>query len=132
MNMLTLISQATEANFGGGFKPPTDAISDRVVEDATGVAAAANLESFISSIVGAMTIIAGLFFIFYFVMGGLNWVTAGGEAGKVSKARDQMVQAVIGMVVIVISYGLIGVIGRFLGIDLLRPGAAIIDLVKNR
>ncbi len=119
---------AATANFGSGFQPPSSAFSNGSGSDASGAAAAGNLEKFVSNAIGALTLIAGLFFIFYFVMGALNWVTAGGEKGKVDKARDQMVQGVMGMVVIVIAYALIGVIGTFLGLDILNPGKALLNL----
>jgi hypothetical protein len=110
----------------GGFEPPTEAYSANSAT--TGSNAALNLERFISNAIGALTVLGGLFFIFYFVMGGLNWVTAGGEQSKVTKARDQMIQGVVGMVVIVISYGLLGLVGGFVGFNFLNPGQAIIDL----
>jgi hypothetical protein len=119
---------AATANFGSGFQPPSSAFSNGSGTDASGAAAAGNLEKFISNAIGALTLIGGLFFIFYFVMGALNWITSGGEKGKIDKARDQMVQAVMGMVVIVISYALIGVIGTFLGLDLLNPAQALLKL----
>jgi hypothetical protein len=121
--MLTLLAQ-TKTNLGN-ITPPTNSFS---AGSETGSGAGANLEHFISNTIGVLTILGGLFFIFYFVTGGLNWVTAGGEQGKVTKARDQMVQAVIGMVVIVISYGLVGVVGSFLGLDLLHPATTFFNI----
>jgi hypothetical protein len=110
----------------GTFQPPTEAFS-KGSEDASGVGAAQNLEKLISNGVGGLTMLAGLFFIFYFVMGGLNWVTAGGEQGKITKARDQMIQAVIGLVVIVMAYGLIGIVGKFVGLNILTPADTFIN-----
>ncbi len=110
----------------GGFSPPTPAFS--AGSEASGKAAGKNLELFLSNIIGALTIIAALSFLFYFVTGALNWISAGGDQGKISKARDQMVQGVIGMIVIVLSYALIGIIGTFLGVDILHPSAAIQNL----
>ncbi len=84
-----------------------------------------NGERIITNALGLLTIVAALAFLLYFVMAGLNWISAGGDTGKVQKAREQMVSAVIGMIVIVISYGLIGVIGQFLGINILTPASLI-------
>lgn len=120
--MKNLLAESTQI---GGLTPPSEAFSKN--SELSANYAASNLEKFISNVVGALTVIASLFFIFYFVMGGLNWVTAGGDKGKVDKARDQMVQGVIGMIVIVISYGLLGVIGQFVGLDLLNPGRTFVQ-----
>jgi len=128
MTIHTLLAQANAGGTQiGGFTPPTQSFSAGS-NGADGTTATMNFEHFLSNMIGVITIIGGLFFVFYFVMGGLNWITAGGEQGKIVKARDQMIQAVIGMVVIVISYGLIGIIGAFLGFDFLHPGTAILNL----
>jgi hypothetical protein len=42
-----------------------------------------------------------------FVYGGLLWLTSGGAADKVNKGKEVMVWAVIGLVVIFSSYGLV-------------------------
>lgn len=84
-----------------------------------------NLERLLSTAIGALTVIAGLIFIIYFLLGALSWVTAGGDSGKVQKARDQMVQGVIGLIVVIAAYGIIGVIGAIVGLDLLNPAAAL-------
>ena len=107
----------------GDFKPPTDAFSQGSSTSAS--AAAANFEEFISNTIGLLTVIAGVFFILYFVVGGISWVTAGGDQGKIQKARDQMIQGVIGMIVIALSYGLIGIFGSFFGLDILHPGNVV-------
>lgn len=114
----------------GNFQPVTESFS-KGSTDANGLGAAKNLELFVSNAIGIITILAGLSFVLYFVLGALNWTTAGGEQAKVTKARDQMVQSVIGMVVVVISYALIGVVGTFLGFDFLNPGCGFLKLVPG-
>lgn len=84
-----------------------------------------DLESIVSTSIGVLTVVAGLFFIIYFFMAALKWLTAGGDSGKVSKARDEMVQGVMGLIVIVAAYGIIGIIGTILGLQLLQPAAQI-------
>jgi amino acid transporter len=126
-NIPHLIAQAPEkANFGGGFQPVTNAYS-KGSSAQYGFNATQNLENAISNFIGAFTLIAGLMFIFYFVYAGLIWLSAAGEKSKVQKARDQMTQAAIGLAVIVMSYGMIGLIGSVFGLDILRPGNTILN-----
>jgi hypothetical protein len=121
--MLKLLSQA---NFGGGFTPPVqNAYTTGSAESS--LKALSNGEALLSAVIGFLTIVAGLLFIFHFVVGALNWVSAGGEQGKIQKARDKMTQGVVGLVVIVISYALIGIVGSVVGLDLLRPGKQIYE-----
>ncbi len=112
----------------GQFTPPSEAFS---TGSETAEGAASNLQLFISNMIGMLTILAGMFFIFYFMLGAFSWVTAGGDAGKVSKARDQIIQGAIGLVLIVAAYGIIGLLGRVVGLDILRPGMAILNLVPG-
>lgn len=53
-----------------------------------------------------------------FLWGAIEWITAGGDSGKVGKARDKITQAIIGLVILVGSFVIIGFIGRvFFGGD---------------
>ena len=121
--MFNLIAQTSL----GTLKPPSTAYSTGSEENAVAVA---NLEGFISAMIGLLTILAGVFFIVYFLMAAFKWLTAGGDSGKVSKARDQILQGVIGLVVVVAAYAVIGLIGTVLGLDLLNPGKEIINLIN--
>lgn len=80
-----------------------------------------NLELFLSRLVGGLTTLSTFFFLLYFVLGTFSWITAGGDQSKISKARDQMVQGALGMIVIVGAYSVIGTIGTVLGLKLLNP-----------
>lgn len=57
--------------------------------------------------------LGGLILILYFIWGAVDWITAG-ESSKVSKARDKIVQAVIGMVLLGFSFVIIAFIGQAL------------------
>lgn len=110
----------------GTFSPPSDAYS---VGSETGDTALTNLELFLSNIIGFLTILGGIFFIVYFLLGGLTWITSGGDSGKVGKASNQMIQGVIGLVVIVAAYSIVGIIGNIIGLNLLTPAASLKVLI---
>lgn len=78
-----------------------------------------------STLLGFLTVLAGLAFILYFVLGGLSWISAGGDTAKVEAARSQMINAAIGLTVVVSSYAIIGIVGSVLGIDILDPAALL-------
>ncbi|EKD53514.1 MAG: hypothetical protein ACD_61C00023G0004 [uncultured bacterium] len=79
------------------------------------------LGTLLSSLITTITVVGSLAFVIYFTMGGLKWITAGGDKGKVSEAQTSMTQAAIGLVAIVASYFIIGIVGAVLGIDILNP-----------
>jgi hypothetical protein len=119
------------AGFGKGIQNPAGEgsllkqVGGGTLDVSTGDNALTGLELFVSRIIGFLTVLGGIFFIVYFILGALSWVTAGGDTGKIQKARDQIVQGVIGLVVIVGSYAVIGIIGSVVGIDILNPAAQL-------
>jgi hypothetical protein len=49
------------------------------------------------------------------IIGAFEWITSGGDKGKVDKARQRMVNSIIGLVILVSSYAILLLIIRFLG-----------------
>ena len=111
----------------GTFEPPSPAFNSATAIQ--GNNSLTNMELIISNLLGIATVVAGVFFIYSFIMGGLNGIGAGGDQGKITKAREQMTQAAVGLVVVVISYAVIGLIGSVIGLDLLEPAKALGKLV---
>ncbi len=67
--------------------------------------------------------IGGLAVIIMFLWGAIEWIVAGGDSGKVQKARDRITQAMIGLVLLVGSFVIISYLGKvFFGdqFDILR------------
>jgi cytochrome bd-type quinol oxidase subunit 2 len=75
----------------------------------------------LSTIITSLTVVGGLAFVIFFTLGGLKWLTAGGDKAKVSEAQQQMTQGVIGLVAMVAGLFVVGVVGGVLGIDILNP-----------
>ena len=63
----------------------------------------------------AITITALIFLIW----GGTQWITSGEDKAKVEGARKRLVYAVIGLLVVFLSYFIITTIGLFFGVRLL-------------
>jgi len=74
----------------------------------------------LSSLVGFLTLIGGLFFLIYFMIGGLNWIMAGGKPENIQKAQDTMTNAVIGLIIMVAAYSIAFIVSQVLGIDFLN------------
>ena len=79
----------------------------------------ASIPQIISKIIArALPLIGALFFVMFF-WGGVQWMTAGGEDGKVKKARQTIVNSAIGMLIVMgayaIVYNIISALGAGLG-----------------
>ncbi len=84
---------------------------------------AADVERFVSVIVGVLTAIAGIAFLFYFITSALNWITSGGDKQKTTTAKDGMTHAAIGLIAVVVAYFIASIIGSVLGINILNPAS---------
>lgn len=60
-------------------------------------------------------VIAVLLVFGYIVIAAIQWITSGGDKGKIDGSRQMMISAVIGLILVVSSYAVINVIARFIG-----------------
>ncbi len=54
--------------------------------------------------------IVGALFLLFFMYAGFLWMSAGGDAKRVQKSKDAIVHAVLGIVVVMLSYALVSFI----------------------
>ena len=72
------------------------------------------IAKFIASIISVTYIVAGLAFFAFFAMGGLKYITAGGDVKQTQEATKQITNAIMGLVIVVASYGITSVLGYIL------------------
>jgi len=58
------------------------------------------ISAVITFIIRALFAVAGLMALLYLLLGGISWVTSGGNKESVQKARDKIEAAVIGLIVV--------------------------------
>jgi len=68
----------------------------------------------IGKIVGAVLAFVGIIFFVLIIYGGFMWMTAGGDEQKVTKAKDLITQAVIGLIIVLAAYAITAFIGTVL------------------
>ncbi len=105
----------------GSYRPPADVYQP----GATQATAAEALSQFISNMIGFLTILAGILFMLYFFFSALQWATAGSDEGKVESAKKQMTNGAIGLIIVILAYGIIAALGSIVGLDILDPRDAI-------
>jgi hypothetical protein len=82
---------------------------------------------FVSSTVGLLTIVAGIWFIFVFITGAISVIGSGGDKVKVEAARNRILHGIIGLAVTVAAIFTIELIGRILGLDLILNPAEFVE-----
>lgn len=83
----------------------------------------------ISTVIGLMTLIAIIWFIFLLVSGAISYMSSGGDKNAVESAKKRISNALIGLVIVVISIFIIKLLGYLLGFqDILDFNAMFITL----
>lgn len=78
------------------------------------------LASLIASFLHFLLIGAGIAALFYLLLGGLQWITSGGDKAGVEAAREKITAAIIGLVIVASVFAFINIIAPLLGLDFLQ------------
>lgn len=65
-----------------------------------------NMFSLIQIVINAFLSLVGVVLLVYLLLAGYNWMTARGEEEKVTKAKDTIQRAIIGVIIIVAAYAI--------------------------
>ena len=114
---------------GGMFQGTGNFVPTRIGGSAGSGSGAIN--SLFSTILGFLTIAAGLTFLVFLIIGAFNWITAGGDQNKVDKAKNTLTNSAVGLIVIVSAYSIAWIVGTVLGIEILNPGKVLCSLGPN-
>ena len=68
-------------------------------------------------VVDVAIILAGIMLLAFLVWGGIEWLTSGGDKGKIENARSKITSALIGVAVVAASYAIWKLALTFFGID---------------
>ena len=85
----------------------------------------------VSTMLGFLTILAGLAFLLYFLLGAIQWITSNGDPQKVESAKNQMTAAGIGLVAAISAYVVAGIVSIVLGIDILDPSKLLLQITGS-
>jgi cytochrome bd-type quinol oxidase subunit 2 len=74
----------------------------------------------LNKIITLFFIVGGVAFFFMIVLGGIKWMTSGGDKEKLEGARKQITSAVVGLVVFLLIFAIINLIETLFGVNLLN------------
>jgi hypothetical protein len=77
------------------------------------------IASIVSALVILTLIIAALVFFFMLVIGGIRYITSGGDKAQTEAARGQITAALIGLVIVFAAWAIINLINIFFDINIL-------------
>lgn len=77
------------------------------------------LGSFISALIQIILIVGVIVALFLLLIGGIQWMTAGGDKQATESARGRITAALIGLVLLFAAWAVIMLVEEFLGITIL-------------
>jgi len=78
------------------------------------------LSNMLSTGITLLLIVAGIIFFVYLILGGIKWMTSGGDKASTEGARNQITAALIGLVIVFSAWAIVTLVGSVFGIDILN------------
>ena len=75
--------------------------------------------SIVSGAIQLILIVAALIFFFLLIVGGIRWMTAGGDKEKAGAARGQLTSALIGLAIVFAAWAIIRLIEILFGVSII-------------
>ena len=63
----------------------------------------ANVDRLITQIINVFSIVVGIVAVIMIIVGGLKYITSGGDSGKVTSAKNSIIYAIIGLVIVALA-----------------------------
>lgn len=79
----------------------------------------------IGSIIGLVLILAFCLAFAFFLTGGIQWLTSGGDKTALENARNKITNAIIGLIIVAAAYAVFMLVGQFFGISTSTTGIEI-------
>ena len=93
--------------------------ADDVVTEGGGGQVVANI---ISSLLSVALVVGAIALLLFLVWGAIEWITAGGDSGKIEKARTRITQSIVGILVLSSVIAIFMVVQNILGVSLINFG----------
>jgi lysylphosphatidylglycerol synthetase-like protein (DUF2156 family) len=107
-----LVAKFSLANYGLDATVSQGALSSAFNVSGVGNDPGRFLSSRIGIIIGAVLSFIGVIFMALIILGGFQWMTARGNDQQVEKAKNLIIQSIIGLIIILSAYAITAFIGR--------------------
>lgn len=71
----------------------------------------------IGNLIGGIFIFSFILAFFFLLTGGISWITAGGDKAQLEAARNKIIHALMGLIVVGAGWAVFTLVGQFLGIE---------------
>ena len=95
----------------------TNPALDPAIRDLTGEGF---LQNFLPRFIGVGFVIGALVFLFVMIIGGIQWITSGGDKAAIETARSKIINALIGLFLLLSVFAILALLSSFFGLNLLQ------------
>lgn len=81
--------------------------------------------------VSVLLIVAAILAFLYLVLGGIQWITSGGDKAGMEAARNKITHAIVGLIVVGAAYAIILLAQSFLGLNIFGTGVTLPNAVSG-
>jgi len=86
----------------------------------SGTVGANILGRYLAVLIATSISLGALAVLLYMTLGAISWITAGGDSGKIDKARNRIIQSLMGLAILTSVTAIVTFIGPVFGIDILK------------
>lgn len=86
------------------------------------------LQGFLPAAITLAFVGGAIIFVFILVSGAIGWMTSGGDKQSVETARGRITSALVGIILLLVTYAIIGVIEDFFKINLLELDIGVLKI----
>jgi len=79
----------------------------------------------IRAIIQFILVVAFVLAFIMLLIGGIRWITAGGDEKAVGSARNMITAALVGLVIVLVAFALIKLVETFFGVSIISGGVTI-------
>lgn len=87
------------------YNPCADKNGDGKVDgaDTAGESSQSKLDGVIKTVVNILSVIVGIIAVIAVILGGAKYITSGGDSGKVASAKNTVIYALVGLIIVALS-----------------------------
>jgi len=88
---------------GSNFTVDTAETCDVTVAGADGKTATTRVNSIITTIINIFSVVVGVVAVIMIIVGGLKYITSGGDSGNITSAKNTILYAIVGLIVVALA-----------------------------
>lgn len=84
-----------------------------------------DLGALISATTGALLIVAAILAFLYLILGGIQWISSGGDKSGMEAARNKITHAIVGLIIVGAAWAIMNLVQNFLGVTIIGGGVTL-------